>query len=99
MLAAAAGRSCRLQITVAVLLMTHAWSVGHGNSAAACGRSLWPFPCRVWLMACGARGRGQPTPGGRLPTGPSCGALAVFCTPADWWDPPSLGRTDRPSWA
>ena len=31
----AAGGSCRLQITVAVLLMTLAWSWGHGNSAAA----------------------------------------------------------------
>ena len=34
-----------------------------------------------------------------IPTGPSCGALAVFCIPANGWDPPSLGRTGRPSWA
>ena len=32
----------------------------------------------------GARGRGRPTPGGRLPTGPTLGALAVFNTLADW---------------
>ena len=31
--------------------------------------------------------------------GPTGGALAVFCTPADWWDPSSLGRTGKPSWA
>ena len=50
-------------------------------------------------MARGARGRGRPTPGGRLPTGPTGGALTVFRTPADWWDPSSLGHTGRPSWA
>ena len=33
--ASAAGGSCRPLITVAVLLMTHAWSWGRGNSPAA----------------------------------------------------------------
>ena len=85
--------------TVAVLLMTLAWSWGHGNSVAVWRTITVAIPRLVWLMACGARGRGRPTPGGRLPRGRFCGALAVFCTPTNGWDPPSLGRTGRPSWA
>ena len=69
--------------TVAVLLMTLAWSWGHGNSAAVWRTITVAIPRLVWLMACGARGRGRPTPGGRLPRVRLQGALAVFCSPAD----------------
>ena len=53
----------------------------------------------ICLMARGPWGRSRPTLGGRLPTGPTCGALAVFWDPAGRWDPPPKGRTDKPSWA
>lgn len=95
----AAGGSCRLQITIAVLLMKRARSWGRGKSSAVRRAITVAIPCRVWLMARGAPGRGRPTPGDRLPTGPTGSALAVFRTPTDWWDPSSLGRTGRPSWA
>ena len=71
--------------TIAVLLMTLAWSCGHGNSAAAWRAFTVTIPHLVWLMACGAHGRGRPTPGGRLPWGRLRGALAAFGTPADGW--------------
>ena len=70
--------------TVATLLVTQAWSLGRGNSAAVYRAITVAIPRLVWLMACGARGRGRPTPGGRLPTGPTLGAPAVFNTLADW---------------
>ena len=69
--------------TVAVLLMTLAWSCGHGNSAAVWRAFTVAIPHLVWLMACGARGRGRPTPGGRLPRVRLQGARAVFCLPTD----------------
>ena len=96
--ASAAGGSCLLQITVVVPLMTRARSWGRGESSAVWRAITVATPCRVWLMAREARGRGRPTPGGRLPTGPTGDALAVFWTPADRWDPPPQGRTDKPSW-
>ena len=71
--------------TVAVLLMTLVWSWGCGNSVAAWQAITVAIPRLVWLMACGACGRGRPTPGGRLPRVRLRGALAVFCTPADGW--------------
>ena len=95
----AAGGSCRLLITVAVLLMTRAWSWSRGNSPAAWRAITIATLHHIWLMACGPRGRSWPTLGGRLPMGPTCGALAVFCSPADGLVPPSLGRIGRPSWA
>ena len=78
--------------TIAVLLMTLAWSWGHGDSAAIWRTITVAIPRLVWLMACGARGRGWLTPVSRLPTGPSCDALTVFCTPTGGWVPPSLGH-------
>ena len=69
--------------TVAVLPMTRAWSWGRGNSAAAWRTITVAIPRLVWLMACGARGRGRPTPGGRLPRVRLQGALTVFGSPAD----------------
>ena len=44
--------------TVAVLLMTLAWSCGHGNCAAVWRAFTVAIPHLVWLMAGGARGRG-----------------------------------------
>ena len=81
--ASAAGGSCRLLITIAALLMMQAWSWGHGNSAAVWQTITVAIPRLVCLMACGARGRGWSTPGGRLPRVRLRGALAVFCSPAD----------------
>lgn len=88
--ASAAGGSCRLQITVAVLLMTRARSWGHGNSSAVWRAITVATPCRVWLMAHGARGRGWPTPGGRLvalsPSSvrpPTSGTRRPWVVPAD----------------
>ena len=97
--ASAAGGSCRLLITVAVLLMTRAWSWSHGNSPAAWRAITIATLRHIWLMARGPRGRSRPTLGGRLPTGPTGGALAIFWDPAGRWDPPPKGRTDKPSWA
>ena len=54
--------------TVAALLMTLAWSCGHGNSAAVWRAFTVAIPHLVWLMAGGALGRSWPTP-----TGPSSG--------------------------
>ena len=96
--ASAARGSCRLLITVAVMLMTQARSGERGYSPAAWRAITVATPCLVWLMACGPRGRGGPTAGGRPPSGPTGGALAVFRALADRWGPSSLGRTDRPSW-
>ena len=69
--------------TIVVLLMTLAWSWGHGNSAAVWRAITVTIPRLVWLMACGARGRGRSTPGGRLPRGRLPGAPATFGTAAD----------------
>ena len=64
--------------TAAVLLMTQAWSLGRGNSAAVYQAITIVTPHLVWLMARGTRGRGWPTPGSRLPRGRLRGVSAVF---------------------
>ena len=67
-----AGPADRLD-TVAALLMTQAWSLGRGNSAAVYRAITVAIPHPIWLMAHGALGRSQPTPGGPTPKGPSSG--------------------------
>ena len=80
-----AGPADRLD-TVAALLMTQAWSWGHGNSAAVY-RAITVFtPHLVWLMARGTRRRGWPTLGSRLPRGRLRGISAVFYALTDCWD-------------
>ena len=69
----------------AVLLMTHAWSWGRGNSAAVCQAITVATPHPIWFMACGALAGRQPTPWRPTPIGPSSGALAVFDLSIDWW--------------
>ena len=64
--------------TVAVLLMTLAWSCGHGNSAAVWRAFTVAIPHLVWLMVRGTCERGWPTPGSRLPRGRLRGVSAVF---------------------
>ena len=59
--------------TVAVTLMTQAWSLGRGNSAAVYRAITVAIPHPIWLMAHGALGRSRTTPGGATPTGPSLG--------------------------
>ena len=90
--------SCRLLITVAVMLMTPARSREHVYSPTARRAITVATPCLVWLMASGPRGRGGLTAGDRPPSDPTGGALAVFRALAGRWGPSSLGRTDRPSW-
>ena len=75
--------SCQLLITIAVPLMMQAWSWGHGYSSATWRAITVATTHLVWLMACGTLGRGTPTPGGRLPSGPTGGTLVVFWTLAD----------------
>ena len=71
--------------TVAVLLMTQAWALGRGNSAAVYRAITVITPHLVWLMARGTRGRGWPTPGSRLPRGRLRGVSAVFYALTNWW--------------
>ena len=94
----AACGSCRLLITVAVLLMTQAWSGGCGYSSAAWRAITVATPRLAWLLVSGSRGRGWPTAGGQPPSDLTGGALAIFRALADRWGPSSPGRTDRPSW-
>ena len=61
--------------TVAVLLMTQAWSWGHGKSAAVYRMITVAIPRPVWLMARGAHGRARLTLGGPTPMGPSSGRI------------------------
>ena len=69
--------------TIAVLLITLAWPYGRGNSAAVWHAFTVATPHLIWLMVCGARGRGRPTPGGRLPPVRLQGTYAVFGLPTD----------------
>ena len=96
--ASVAGGSCRLLITVAMLLMTRAWSWSRGNSPAAWRAITIATLRHIWLLALGPRGRSWPTLEGRLPTGPTGGPLAVSCGLTDWWDPLPLGHIDKPLW-
>ena len=63
--------------TIAVLLMTQAWSLGRGNSAAVYRAITVAIPHPIWLMARGALG------GGRLPQVRLRGAQAAFGPPTD----------------
>ena len=82
--APAARGSCRLLITVAVTLMTLAWSGERGYSPAAWQEITVATPRLIWLMACGPRGRSGPTAGGRPPSGPTGEASAAFWALAAW---------------
>ena len=77
-----AGRADRLD-TVVAPLMTHARSLGRGNSAAVYRAITVTIPHPIWLMARGALGRSRLTPRGPTPTGPSSGAQAAFGPPTD----------------
>ena len=83
--ASAAGGSCRLLITVAMLLMTQAWSWGRGNSPAAWRAITVATPHLFLINGAWAWGRARPTPPGRLSLGPSGGAPAVSRGLAGWW--------------
>ena len=96
--ASAAHGSCRLLITVAIMLMTQARSWERGYSPAAWWAITVATLCLVLLMARGSQRSGGPTAGGQPPSGPTGGALAVFRALADRWGPSSPGRSDRPSW-
>ena len=67
----------------ATLLMTQAWSSGHGNSAAVYRAITVAIPHPIRLMACGALEGRRPTLGRPTPTGSSSDALAVFDSPTD----------------
>ena len=60
----AAGGSCRLLITVAVLLMMQAWSWGCGNSPAAWRAITVATPHLFLINVAWAWGRARPTPVG-----------------------------------
>ena len=65
--ASAAGGSCRLLITVAVLLMTRAWSWGRGNSPVAWRAITIATPHHILINGAWAPGEGsadspRPTP-------------------------------------
>ena len=84
------GGACRLagpageSGTVAVILMTQAWSLGRGNSATVY-RAITVVTSRlVWLMTRGPRGSGRPTLGSRLPRGRLRGVSAAFYALTDW---------------
>ena len=67
--ASAAGGSCRPLITVAVLLMTQAWSWGHGNSPSAWRAITVATPHLFLINGVWAPGEGSadfpgPTPNG-----------------------------------
>ena len=65
--ASAAGGSCRLLITVAVLLMTRAWSWGRGNSPAAWRAITIATPHHILINGAWGPGEGSansPTPDG-----------------------------------
>ena len=96
--ASAAGGSCRLLITIAVLPMMQAWLGGRGNSPAAWRAITVATPHLFLINGAWAPGRARPTPPGRLPTGPTVGSPAVSRGLADWWAPLPPGRTDKPSW-
>ena len=96
--ASAAGGSCRLLITVAVLLMTQAWSCGRGNSPAA-WRAITMAPLHLFLI----NGTWAPREGSADTPGPTPVGSDWRCPhrlPRSRWLvgllPP--GRTDKPSW-
>ena len=71
--ASAAGGSCRLLITVAVLLMTQAWSWGRGNSPAAWRAITVATPHLILINGAWAPGEGSADSPGLAPDG------------FDWW--------------
>ena len=70
--------------TVAVLLMTQAWSLGRGNSAAVYRAITVVTPHLVWLMARGTRERGLADFGEPTPTGPPSGRIRRLLALTDW---------------
>ena len=96
--ASAVGGSCRPLITVAVLLITQAWSWGRGNSPAARRTITIATLHHILINGAWAPGEGSADSPGRLPTGPTGGLLAVSWGLTDWWDPLPLGHIDKPSW-
>ena len=82
--APAARGSCRLLITVAVTLMTLAWSGERGYSPAAWREITVAMPRLIWLMAYGPRGKRGPPARGRPPSGPTGQASAIFRVLAAW---------------
>ena len=71
--ASAAGGSCRLLITVVVLLMTQAWSWGRGNSPAAWRAITIATPHHILINGAWAPGEGSADSEGPTPDG------------FDWW--------------
>ena len=67
--APAAGGSGWWLITVAVLLVTQAWSAECGYSPTAWWEITIASPCLVWLMAHGLRGRSWLPARSRIPLG------------------------------
>ena len=96
--ASAAGGSCWLLITVAVLLMTQAWSWGRGNSPAAWRAITVATPHLILINGAWAPGKGSADSPGPTPDGSDCGSPAVSRGLADWWAPLPPSRTDKPSW-
>ena len=75
--ASAAGGSCRLLITVAVLLMTWAWSWGRGNSPAAWRAITIATPHHILINGAWGPGEGSADSVHQLLTNPTSGPLAV----------------------
>ena len=75
--ASATGGSCRLLITVAVLLMTRAWSWGRGNSPAAWRAITIATPHHILINGAWGPGEGSADSTGRLLMDPTGGPLAV----------------------
>ena len=67
--ASAAGGSCRPLITVAVLLMTQAWSWGRGNSPAAWWAITVATPHLILINGAWAPGEGSADSPGPTPDG------------------------------
>ena len=75
--ASAASGSCRLLITIAVLLMMQAWSWGRGNSPAAWRAITVATPHLFLINGAWAPGEGSADSPSRLPMGPTGGSPAV----------------------
>ena len=85
-------------LTVAMLLMTWAWSAQCGYSPTAWRDITVATPGLFRLMACLPQGKGRPPAGGRPSPSPSGGASAAFRGVTAQEGPRPAGRTDRPSW-
>ena len=67
--ASAAGGTCQLLITLAVLLMMQAWSWGHGNSPAAWQAITVATPHLFLINGAWASGEGSADSPGPIPDG------------------------------